>query len=91
MNGLDAAWHLLNLLAPAAFIGLAACVAAKLIWRQSLRATHWTSLFVWAAAPALLVTLVGLAWTGRDGKMSTYAAMVFASALGLWWRIPGRS
>lgn len=91
MNALDAAWHLFNLLSPAAFIGLAASVAAKLIWRQALHATPWTTLFIWAAAPALLVTLGGLAWTGRDGKMSTYAAMVFASALGLWWRIPGRS
>jgi hypothetical protein len=29
--------------------------------------------------------VAGLLWTGHDGKMSTYGAMVFACALALWW------
>ena len=39
-----------------------------------------------------LATVAGLVLFGRDGKMATYAGMVCACALTLWWRGfgPGR-
>jgi len=32
-----------------------------------------------------LVLIVGLVATGRDGAMVTYAGLVLASALTVWW------
>jgi len=31
------------------------------------------------------VSIAGLVAFGRDGRMATYAAMVTASAVALWW------
>jgi hypothetical protein len=86
MRTLDATWHLLNLLAPALGLGLIAAALAKLLWRRELAAVRWLDLAAWAALGALLPLLAGLVWFGRDGKMATYAAMVAAAALMLWWR-----
>ena len=92
MGPLDFLNHLANLLLPAVALGAVAAALAKLAWRGELAALRWWRL----AAPAMLVNVVvivgGLAWYGRDGKMGTYAAMVAATALTLWWRGfgPGR-
>lgn len=91
MNALDAVWHLLNFLAPALFVGALSAAGAKLVWARELRGRSWLQLLGWAAIPAVLVALAALVVTGRDGRMSTYAAMVAAAAAGLWTRIPGRS
>ena len=84
--------HLANLFVPALALGLIAAGLAKLAWRAQLRAQRWWRLAVPAAAANALVTAAGLAWTGRDGKIGTYAAMVLVTALTLWWRGfgPGR-
>jgi len=37
------------------------------------------------AMAGVFVLAAGLWAFGRDGKMATYAAMVLACALGLWW------
>lgn len=90
MNVLDTLWHLLNFMAPATCIGLSSALLAKLVWRAALRSVSWTTLVLWAALPALAAALLGLVLTGRDGKMLVYGAMVLASAVGLWTRIPSR-
>lgn len=90
MSPLDAAWHLLNFVAPSACIGLVSATLAKWFWRLSLRGVAWTTLLGWATLPALAAAVVGLVLTGRDGKMLVYGAMVLASAVGLWTRIPSR-
>lgn len=90
MNALDAVWHVLNFLAPAAWVGALSAAGAKLFWARELRGRSWFHLLAWAAVPALLVSLAALVITGRDGRMSTYGAMVVAAAIGLWTRIPGR-
>ena len=38
-----------------------------------------------ASLPPELRLIGGLAVFGRDGRMATYAALVVASALALWW------
>lgn len=91
MNAVDAIWHLLNFLAPAVVVGALSAAGARLVWARELRGRSWLQLLGWAVVPALLVTLAGMVVTGRDGRMSTYAAMVLAAAVGLWTRIPGRS
>ena len=85
MGPLDALWHLLNLVAPALGLGLTAASLSKLLWRQALAAVPWARLAAWGCGAALLALLAGLVWTGRDGRMATYTAMVLACALALWW------
>lgn len=85
MNVWDAVLHLSNLLWPAVMLGAMAAALTKLIWRGELRGVAWRRLFAWSAVPSMLVVVAGLVLQGRDGRMSTYAAMVMAAALGLWW------
>ncbi len=92
MGPLDATNHLLNLLLPGlALAGLAAGLA-KLLWRRELAALSWARLAAPAAAASAAVVLAGLLLFGRDGRMATYAGMVLACAITLWWRGfgPGR-
>ena len=85
MGLLDAFWHLANFLAPAFGVAAIAAGFSKLIWRRALAGVGWRRLAAWAAGANTLVLIVGLALQGRDGVMSTYAAMVVASAVALWW------
>ncbi|MES2719209.1 MAG: hypothetical protein V4795_25835 [Pseudomonadota bacterium] len=85
MGPLDALWHLLNLLAPALGLGLIAASLSKLLWRSALAGVRWQHLAAWACGAAVLALLAGLMLSGRDGRMATYAAMVLACALALWW------
>jgi hypothetical protein len=85
MGPLDALWHLLNLLLPAAGLGMIAAGMSKLLWRKALASVPWRRLAGWASAAAGLALLGGLVLSGRDGRMATYAAMVRASATALWW------
>lgn len=85
MSPLDGLWHLLNFFAPAVFVGAASAAAAKLLWRRELAAVGWRRLAGWASGAGALALAGGLVVTGRDGRMGTYAAMVLATALALWW------
>ena len=85
MSPLEALWHLLNFVAPALGVALLAASLAKLAWRRELAAVPWRRLVLWAAAASVLALIGGLVLFGRDGKMATYAAVVVASALALWW------
>ena len=85
MGMLDGLWHLLNFFAPAVVVGTLAAALTKLIWRNQLKAVPWTRLAAWAAATGAVVLVAGLVITGRDGKMSTYGALVVANAVSLWW------
>jgi hypothetical protein len=92
MGPLDALGHLANLFLPALLLAAIAAALAKLVWRRQLHGVRWGRLAGPAAAACAAVTLAGLVISGRDGRMSTYAAMVAACALALWWRGfgPGR-
>ena len=85
MGPLDALWHLLNLFAPAVGVALVSASLAKLIWRRDLGLVPWRRLVFWAAIAGMLALIAGLVVFGRDGKMATYAGLVVASALALWW------
>ena len=92
MGPLDALGHVLNLFLPAAMLAGLAAALAKLLWRRELAGVAWSRLAAPAAVVCAGVTLLGLAWTGRDGRMATYGTMVVACALTLWWQGfgPGR-
>ena len=85
MSPIDALWHLLNFFVAAGATGVLTAVLAKLLWRNEMRQVGWWRLTLWAVVPAMTASLVGLVLTGRDGKMTSYAAMLVACALGVWW------
>lgn len=85
MGVLDGLWHLLNFFFPAVAVGALAAALTKLAWWRELKSVPWHRLAAWAVAASSAVLVAGLAWTGRDGKMSTYGAMVVGCAISLWW------
>jgi len=85
MNLFDVVWHIANFAAPALLLGAISSVAAKMLWRSQLRGWSWIRLCGVAAVASLIVCVAGLVFSGRDGKMITYAGMVFACAASLWW------
>ena len=86
MGPVDAIWHLSNFFGPALGMALIAPTLAKFLWRRDLRPVAWRSLAAWTFGVSAAVLLAGLVVTGRDGRMLTYAAMVLAAAMALWWR-----
>lgn len=86
LGPIDALWHLLNLFAPAAGLGLIASSLAKLLWRRALQSVAWSGLVRWTVGANAGITLLALVLQWRDGRMATYAAMVLVTALLLWWR-----
>ena len=92
MGPIDAFWHLSNLFLSALLLGALAAALAKLLWRKELAAVAWKHLAGPACAASAAVVLAGLVLLGNDGKMATYAAMVAACAVTLWWQGfgPGR-
>jgi hypothetical protein len=82
---IGAFWHFFNFFAPAVGLGAIAALLAKLLWWRELRAARWLRLALWAAGASAVVLIAGLLVFGRDGRMATYAGMVVASALALWW------
>ena len=85
MGPLDAFWHLLNFIGPALGVALIATALAKLSWRRELAAVSWRRLVGWATCAGVMALTAGLMVFGRDGTMLTYAVLVMASALALWW------
>ena len=92
MGPLDAFWHLGNFFLIPLALGALAPALAKLVWRRELAAVGWRQLAGPACGACAAVVLAGLVLFGADGKMATYAAMVAACAITLWWRGfgPGR-
>jgi hypothetical protein len=82
---LDAFWHLLNFFAVAIGVGAIGAAAVKLLWRRELAAVPWRSLAAWSCSAGAAASIGGLVVFGRDGRMATYAAVVLAAALSLWW------
>lgn len=82
--------HLLNGVAPAVAVAALLSVAVVgwrgLAWRGP-RARHWARVWAVLAGVGAAVLLAGLLLHGRDGKMSTYAALVLATgSVAAWWR-----
>ena len=84
MDALQQLWHLLNLLLPPWGLAALHCALCKLLWRRDLAQLSWLRLTVWCGLAAEAAHLGGLVWTGRDGAMLTYGAIVLALALSTW-------
>lgn len=85
MGAFDALWHLSNFLAPAVCVGVVGAWLARLLWWRELKGVSPWRMAAWAIAASSLTLVGGLLWTGQDGKMVTYGAMVLASTVALWW------
>ena len=85
MGFLDALGHLANFLLPAVMLAALTAGLAKLLWRGALAGVPWRRLAGHAALAGLLALVGGLVLQGRDGRMATWAALVVANAIGLWW------
>ncbi len=77
--------HVLNFLLPALAMALLVPSLARLVWWKSLASAGWLRQVKVAALLNLGVLLLGLIVLGRDGAMWTYAGLVLASALAVWW------
>ena len=66
-------------------VGFFASALAKVFWRSAMRPVPWFRLFAFTSGFAGAALIGGLVILGRDGRVATYAAMVLASALSLWW------
>lgn len=80
--------HLLNFIAPAAFVALLLMLLAQFFGRFYKRkrssATGWWAQLAIIFIVNVVVLAAGLVIFGVDGKMATYAALVLASALCHW-------
>ncbi len=85
MDFMDFIWHVAGFLAPALFVAAGLAVLARVFKR------NWPSARVLIAQAAInfavgvAVLLAGLALTGHDGRMLTYAALVLACAGSQAW------
>ncbi|MEO5844766.1 MAG: hypothetical protein ABIQ33_07985 [Caldimonas sp.] len=85
MQAADAFWHLTNFFAPALFLGAFSAALTTAIWRREIGPGRFWRLWGWASVASALASVAGLVAFGRDGRIATYAAMVFACAGALWW------
>lgn len=85
MGPLDALWHVLNFFVPALGLGLLGSAAVKLLWRHELKGVAWRRLAFWTVGAGAMTLLAGLVFLGRDGRMTTYGALIVVSAAVLWW------
>ena len=86
MDALDLFWHLANFVLPAIGVGALTATLCKLFWRRSLARTPWFTLAWQASAAGLAVLVAGLAITGHDGRIGTYAGLVVVCAIVPWLR-----
>lgn len=76
--------HLANFLAPAVVVAVLLAGLPRL-WpgARGGRAGFWRHV-AWSSLAGALVLLAGLAWFGRDGKMTTYAVLVLVQGTVAW-------
>jgi hypothetical protein len=77
--------HLFNFFMPAFAMALLVPTLARLLWWRVLRSAGWWRQVRWCGVANAAVLVAGLLLMGRDGAMATYAGLVLASALVVWW------
>ena len=85
MGFFNALNHLLNFFLPALTMALLVPTLARLVWRAELKGRAWRGQVKWSALANAGVLIVGLVLTGQDGAVATYAGLVLASAVVVWW------
>lgn len=91
MQALDAAWHLLNLLALPALVAAWLTLLLKLFWRPLAARVAWRRLFGWLALAALSGQVAGWVVLGRDGRMGSYGLSLLLMAMAACWLLRART
>jgi hypothetical protein len=89
MGFFDLLNHLLNFLAPAAFVALTVPLGTRFFKKNKPLAFTYIAQAAINFVACAIVLAAGLWWFGNDGKMATYAAMVLASATVQWVLMKG--
>lgn len=87
MDFLDLIWHLAGFMAPAVFVGVVVAVLARVFRRGAGGAGPLRRQAALNVATGLGVLMLGLALTGRDGRMLSYGALVLAVAASQAWQL----
>ena len=89
MDLLDLLNHLLNFVAPAAFIALVLVFAGRYLGGRRTGVPRWWVQWALTFAAGVGVSLVDLAVFGRDGMMATYAALTVVCGTVQWLAMRG--
>jgi hypothetical protein len=81
--------HLLNFVAPAAFLALVLTVAGRFLGGRRAGVPRWWVQCGMNFLAGVAVLVVGLLASGRDGMMVTYAALVVVCGVVQWLAMRG--
>lgn len=84
MSALELVDHLLNFVAPAFAVGFLTALLGRVAMRKSAKAPAWWIQGAINFIVGTTVLVAGLVVFGRDGKMTSYAALVLACATSQW-------
>ncbi len=90
MGPLDLINHLLNLAAPAVFVGFFLALAAPRLLRTGPRRGGLAACGLVNSICGVCALLAGLWFFGNDGKMASYLALLVASAASQFWLMQAR-
>jgi hypothetical protein len=85
MGVLDALWHLIGFVMPAACIACVLPLFARIFKQNRPIAGNFIAQSAIIFIVCIVILVAGLFITGRDGKMITYLAMVLAGGTAQWW------
>ncbi|WP_295856490.1 hypothetical protein [uncultured Xylophilus sp.] len=76
--------HLLNFVAPALVLGMLVAAVSRFLTPKTAAAPGWTARAAINSIVGVVVLAGGLAVTGHDGRMATWALLVAAVATSEW-------
>lgn len=85
MGALDAALHAFNFIAPAFFVAILVSWLGGFLKQNKPLARTLIARSAINFIVCLAVLVIGLIFTGRDGKMLSYLAMIVSSATVQWF------
>jgi hypothetical protein len=85
MGPLDLINHLLNFAAPAVVVGFFLALVAPRLLRAGPRRGSLAACVLLNSICGACALVLGIWFFGNDGKMASYLALVFASALSQFW------
>ncbi|WP_198082923.1 hypothetical protein [Variovorax sp. E3] len=89
MDLLDLFNHLLNFVAPAAFMALVLVFAGRYLGGRRAGVPRWWLQWALTFLAGVGVSVIGLVVSGRDGMMATYAALVVVCGTVQWLAMRG--
>jgi hypothetical protein len=85
MGPLDLINHLLNFAAPAVVVGFFLALVAPRLLRAGSRRGSLAACVLLNSICGACALVLGIWFFGNDGKIASYLALVFASALSQFW------